>query len=411
MKKSVLLLLALWLCHLTLMATTVSQQWAKQIAAQFLSDKSTSHRSFSASQMQTAVVFEAQIGVSTPAEPLYSSLLWTFLVSENTVTAGYSNLFGVPNTLELGLAYLDESGTLEPIVTKEEEVPQEMSFKEIAYTVQPTDKPQGTYKIVPISRIKGSTLWTIERYRYVWASFDGTTVKLTPSAPQLEATDVQAIGSKRAKLDQEVSFVLTNKGSEFLDEIYLFASTTEEKGKVQSHCVVTVEENGSQPLISESEEKALLAGSALAVEARYERLSRYMRETGCRNLLDIACGYTPRAIYCEQEGIDYVGLEVPVVAEELLGFASRNRIGKSHPAYVGGDATNAASLLEAAEWLHRMYAEGLLDIDFISQGSSIWAAKVNEGNTGMFSYWRLQNTALNPETAADGSSAGSATPL
>ena len=111
------------------------------------------------------------------------------------------------------------------------------------------------------------------------------------------------------------------------------------------------EENGSQPLISESEEKALLAGSALAVEARYERLSRYMRETGCRNLLDIACGYTPRAIYCEQEGIDYVGLEVPVVAEELLGFASRNRIGKSHPAYVGGDATNAASLLEAAEWL------------------------------------------------------------
>ena len=209
-------------------------------------DAPVSISSFTSSQM---AVFEAQIGVSTPAEPLYSSLLWTFLVSENTVTAGYSNLFGVPNTLELGLAYLDESGTLEPIVTKEEEVPQEMSFKEIAYTVQPTDKPQGTYKIVPISRIKGSTLWTIERYRYVWATFDGTTVKLTPSAPQLEATDVQAIGSKRAKLDQEVSFVLTNKGSEFLDEIYLFASTTEEKGKVQSHCVVTVEENGSQQVV------------------------------------------------------------------------------------------------------------------------------------------------------------------
>ena len=48
-----------------------------------------------------------------------------------------------------------------------------------------------------------------------------------------------------------------------------------------------------------------------------------------------------------------------------------------------------------------MYAEGLLDIDFISQGSSIWAAKVNEGNTGMFSYWRLQNTALNPNVAGD----------
>ena len=66
MKKSVLLLLALWLCHLTLMATTVSQQRAKQIAAQFLSDKSTSHRSFSASQMQTAVVFDAVNGMGVP---------------------------------------------------------------------------------------------------------------------------------------------------------------------------------------------------------------------------------------------------------------------------------------------------------------------------------------------------------
>ena len=57
------------------------------------------------------------------------------------------------------------------------------------------------------------------------------------------------------------------------------------------------------------------------------------------------------------------------------------------------------AFFEAAAWLHRMYEEGLLDIDFISQGSNIWAEKVNEGNVGMFSYWRLQNTALSPETA------------
>jgi len=48
------------------------------------------------------------------------------------------------------------------------------------------------------------------------------------------------------------------------------------------------------------------------------------------------------------------------------------------------------------EWMHELYLEGLLDIDFISQGSTIWAAKVNEDNVGMFSYWRLTNTALNP---------------
>ena len=59
------------------------------------------------------------------------------------------------------------------------------------------------------------------------------------------------------------------------------------------------------------------------------------------------------------------------------------------------------AFFDTLSWLHQLYQEKLLDIDFISQGSSIWAAKVNEGNTGMFSYWRLQNTALNPNVAAD----------
>lgn len=58
------------------------------------------------------------------------------------------------------------------------------------------------------------------------------------------------------------------------------------------------------------------------------------------------------------------------------------------------------AFFKTLEWLHQMYAEGLLDIDFISQGSNIWAAKVNEGNVGLFSYWRLQNTALSAETTA-----------
>ena len=60
-------------------------------------------------------------------------------------------------------------------------------------------------------------------------------------------------------------------------------------------------------------------------------------------------------------------------------------------------APEEPAFLETVEWLHRLYEEGLLDVDFISQGSNIWAEKVNGGNVGMFSYWRLQNTALSPE--------------
>lgn len=60
-------------------------------------------------------------------------------------------------------------------------------------------------------------------------------------------------------------------------------------------------------------------------------------------------------------------------------------------------APESPAFIEGAAWLNRLYREGLLDVDFISQGSNIWAAKVNQGNVGMFSYWRLQNTALSPE--------------
>lgn len=72
--------------------------------------------------------------------------------------------------------------------------------------------------------------------------------------------------------------------------------------------------------------------------------------------------------------------------------------------YVDGEgkvafAPESPAFAETAAWLNRMYREGLLDVDFISQGSNIWAAKVNGGNTGLFSYWRLGNTALSPEVA------------
>jgi hypothetical protein len=60
-----------------------------------------------------------------------------------------------------------------------------------------------------------------------------------------------------------------------------------------------------------------MVGVTLSVEARYAAVSRLIRTEGCTNLLDVACGYTPRAIFCEREGVDYVGLDVPVVAEEL----------------------------------------------------------------------------------------------
>ena len=116
----------------------------------------------------------------------------------------------------------------------------------------------------------------------------------------------------------------------------------------------------SDTLVSEADAKALMTGVAVAIEARYAALSRKLKKDGCKNLLDIACGYTPRSIFCKNNGISYAGLDVPVVAEELQSFADKEGLGK---VYHGGDATNAASLSAAVEGFEGevlISSEGLL---------------------------------------------------
>ena len=115
--------------------------------------------------------------------------------------------------------------------------------------------------------------------------------------------------------------------------------------------------------ISEADRKALMVGASLAVEARYAAISRVLENEGYKSVLDIACGYTPRSLYCYKAGIDYVGMEIPVVAEQLQAFAQKKYQDLKHPAYVGGDATNAASLKAAADllgWELFISSEGLM---------------------------------------------------
>ena len=55
----------------------------------------------------------------------------------------------------------------------------------------------------------------------------------------------------------------------------------------------------------------------------------------------------------------------------------------------------------AVEWLHTLYAEGLMDPESLTQDSNLWAGKVNAGEVASFNYLRLINTALTPETYAN----------
>ncbi len=78
---------------------------------------------------------------------------------------------------------------------------------------------------------------------------------------------------------------------------------------------------------------------------------------------------------------------------QMYTFATIGEDGKV--AYVG----DLPGFRAACEWLHTLYAEGLMDPECLTQDSNVWANKVNAGEVGSFNYLRLINTALtNPDT-------------
>ncbi len=58
---------------------------------------------------------------------------------------------------------------------------------------------------------------------------------------------------------------------------------------------------------------------------------------------------------------------------------------------------HAEGFRAACEWLHTLYAEGLMDPEALTQDSNLWGTKMNSGINGYTTYLRLINTALQPE--------------
>ncbi len=77
-------------------------------------------------------------------------------------------------------------------------------------------------------------------------------------------------------------------------------------------------------------------------EIRYNSINHYIRSSGCRYVLDIACGYSPRGMQLAREGFHYYGADFPIVVEELSPIA--RELGLTNCEYHAVDATNYASL-------------------------------------------------------------------
>lgn len=103
----------------------------------------------------------------------------------------------------------------------------------------------------------------------------------------------------------------------------------------------------------------------ILVETRWRTCAAIAEKTGCKTIVDLPCGYTPRAKAISQKGVAYYGLDLPAAINEaepaILSLIDEDKRSLVH--FCGVDATNGESLkaaLKDAEGPLCITTEGLL---------------------------------------------------
>ena len=111
---------------------------------------------------------------------------------------------------------------------------------------------------------------------------------------------------------------------------------------------LTLEATQNSATTKASPEQVL--GGTIMLEIRYRTMARLAKESGY-TLVDLPCGYTPRAIEFAKQGQPYYGLDLPAVIQEasenIPALIPPERRALAH--FQAVDATNYASLEKALE--------------------------------------------------------------
>lgn len=108
-----------------------------------------------------------------------------------------------------------------------------------------------------------------------------------------------------------------------------------------------------------------MTANMILVETRWRTCAAIAEESGCKTIVDLPCGYTPRAKAISQKGIVYYGLDLPAAIAEaepaVMSLIDEDKRSSVH--FCGVDATNGESLkaaLKDAEGPLCITTEGLL---------------------------------------------------
>lgn len=125
------------------------------------------------------------------------------------------------------------------------------------------------------------------------------------------------------------------------------------------------------PLVTGREQTAIgeysfkLLNYVLTLEYRHKMMNRLILDSSFPNVLDLACGYTPRAVRMSRQGLNYVGGDIPIVIQMMNRVIRPYRQEESRTlmAYRVVDVTNPEAMHAAADFLEGpvcIVTEGLL---------------------------------------------------
>ncbi|MBQ7505200.1 MAG: STAS domain-containing protein [Ruminococcus sp.] len=92
-----------------------------------------------------------------------------------------------------------------------------------------------------------------------------------------------------------------------------------------------------------------MAAGLIMMETRYRTIEAMAQKSGCGTVVDLPCGYTPRAKVFANDNTHYIGLDLPAaIAEAQPAIMSLiDDENRSKARFCGVDATNGASLKNA----------------------------------------------------------------
>lgn len=178
-------------------------------------------------------------------------------VEGTTIKWGAYNYNEESLTFNVGLGIIDEYGNITPIVTMSTVQLGYGRGYSLSYTLQPDiSKKNQSIKIVPISKLTDVNVWSTDMnpdIYYFEAVYDdsGTPTLTAHPITDLETTSIDFTGSKYMNEVQPVEVTVKNNGDEFYDVLYLFASTSDDKGDVVNKGGITIQKNKTGSLTFE----------------------------------------------------------------------------------------------------------------------------------------------------------------